>query len=83
MAQEVGSETERRRWEERKGREGGREGGEVLLVAAQQFHSQRDALMPRPWQDADESGIEGWLKYVLLVDIVVTVAGEDLQVERT
>lgn len=51
-----------------------------LLVTAQQLHSQGDAPVPSPRQDADESGVERRLEQVLLVDIVVAVAREDLEV---
>lgn len=70
----------RRFWKERKG--GGGLGGTWagLLVASQQLHSQGDAPVPRPRQDADESGIKRRLEQVLLVDIVIAVAGEDLEV---
>ncbi len=58
-----------------------REGG-VLLVAAQQLHSQGNAFMPRPRQDADESCVEGGLQHVLFVHVVVAVARENLQVKQ-
>lgn len=45
----------------------------VLLVTAQELHSQGYALVPLPWQDADVSAIEWWLKDVLFVNIVVAV----------
>lgn len=58
------------------------QGGGDLILAAQQLHSQCDALMPLPREHADKSGIERRVKYVLFVHIVITVAREDLQVER-
>lgn len=64
-----------------KEREREREGG-VLLVAAQQLHSQGNAFMPRPRQDADESCVEGGLQHVLFVHVVVAVARENLQVKQ-
>lgn len=54
--------------------------GTGLLIAAQQLHSQGDALVPRPRQDADQSGIEGRLEHILFVDVVVAVTREDLEV---
>lgn len=57
------------------------EGG-VLLIAAQQLHSQGNAFMPRPRQDADESCVEGGLQHVLFVHVVVAVARENLQVKQ-
>ncbi len=57
------------------------EGG-VLLIAAQQLHSQGNAFMPRPRQDADESCVEGGLEHVLFVHVVVAVTRENLQVKQ-
>lgn len=63
--------------------EGGREkevgGGATLLVTAQKLHSQGDVVMPLPRQDADISGVEGRLKDVLFVNVVVAVAWENLK----
>lgn len=64
----VGSIKEKERERERR----------VLLFAAQQLHSQGDAFMPRPRQDADESCIEWGLEHVIFVHVVVTVARENL-----
>ncbi len=66
---------------EEKERERDGEGG-VLLIAAQQLHSQGNAFMPRPRQDADESGVEGGLEHVLFVHVVVAVTRENLQVKQ-
>lgn len=68
----VGSIKEKERERERR----------VLLFAAQQLHSQGDAFMPRPRQDADESCVEGGLEHVIFVHVVVTVARENLQVKQ-
>lgn len=54
----------------------------ALLVTAQKLHSQGDALVPLPRQDADISAVEGGLKDVLFVNVVVAVAWEDLDRER-
>jgi len=54
----------------------------ALLVTAQQLHPQRDALVPLPRQDADVAAVERRLQEVLLVDVVVDVAREDLQGEQ-
>lgn len=53
----------------------------MLLVAAQKLHSQGDALVPLPRQDADVSAVERGLKDVLFVNVVVAVALEDLDRE--
>lgn len=52
-----------------------------LLIAAQQLHAQGDAVVPGHGQDADIAGVEGHVKHVLLVGVVVTVALEDLEEE--
>lgn len=67
---------------ERKRMREGRRRKRVLLIAAQQLHSQGNAFMPRPRQDADESCVEGGLKHVLFVHVVVAVARENLQVKQ-
>lgn len=50
----------------------------ALLVAAQKLHSQGDALVPLPRQDANISAVEWRLKDVLFVNVVVAIAWEDL-----
>lgn len=50
----------------------------VLLIAAQKFHSKGDVLVPLPRQEAHVSAVERRLEDVLLVNVVVTVAWEDL-----
>lgn len=50
-----------------------------LVVAAQQLHAQGDALVPLPGEHAHVPGVEGRLKDVLLVGVVVHVALEKLQ----
>lgn len=54
----------------------------MLLVTAQELHSQGDALVPLPRQNADISGVKRRLKDVLFVDVVVAVAWEDLDREQ-
>lgn len=54
---------------------------EVLLVTAQELHSQGDALVPLPWQDSNISPIERWFKDVLSVNVVIAVTWEDLDTE--
>lgn len=49
-----------------------------LLIASQKFHSQCDAVVPSLREDADKAGVEGHIKHVLLVRIVVMVALEYL-----
>ena len=65
---ERGEEVERRR----RRRWGGRYRA-ALLITAQQLHSQGDALVPLPWQNANVSGVERRLKDVLFVNVVVTI----------
>lgn len=55
---------------------------EVLLVTAQQLHSQGDALVPVPWQDAHISAVERRLKDVVFVNVVVAVTWKDLETEQ-
>lgn len=80
MEGSIKEEKERQRERESERRRAG--GGGVLLIAAQQLHSQGNAFMPRPRQDADESCVEGGLEHVLFVHVVVTVARENLQVKQ-
>lgn len=70
-------------------REGGRDeevekggAGPGLLVTAQKLHSQGDALVPLPRQDAHVAAVERRLKYVRFVNVVVAVAREDLHREE-
>lgn len=71
--------------EEEEVEQGGRgEGGSrtSLLVTAEKLDSQGDALVPLPRQDANISAVERRLKDVLFVNVVVTVAWEDLDREQ-
>lgn len=54
----------------------------VLLITAQELHPKGDALVPLPRQEADVSAVERRLEDVLLVDVVVAVAREDLERRR-
>lgn len=76
----LGEEREGRGWGEEVERGGGGGGGSgtTLLVTAKKLHSQGDALVPLPRQDADEAGVERRLEDILFVNVVVAVAGEDL-----
>lgn len=49
-----------------------------LIIAAQELHAQRDAVVPGHRQDAHKAGVEGRVEHVLLVQAVVTVPVEDL-----
>lgn len=49
-----------------------------LLVAAQQLHTQGNAVVPGHGQDADEAGVEGHVEHILLVRVVVAVTMKDL-----
>lgn len=49
-----------------------------LFIAAQQFHTQRDAPMPLPREDAKVSSVDWRIKDVLLVNIVIAVPRKNL-----
>lgn len=49
-----------------------------LIVTAKKLHTQSDAVVPGFWNDAHKPGIEGLIKHILLVRVVVTVALEYL-----
>lgn len=55
-------------------------GNVVLVVTAEQFHAEGDALVPLPGHDTYVAGVERRVKQVLLVSVVVNVALENLQV---
>lgn len=50
-----------------------------LFIAAQQFHTQRDAPMPLPREDTEVSSIDWRIKDVLLVDVVIAVSRKNLK----
>lgn len=62
-----------------KGGQEGQEEGAELFIAAQQFHTQRDAPMPLPREDAKVSSVDWRIKDVLLVDIVIAVSRKNLK----
>lgn len=49
-----------------------------LFITAQQLHAQRDAPVPLPREDADVSSVDGRIKDVLLVDVIVAVSWKNL-----
>lgn len=65
--------------EEKKGWEEGQEEVAELFIAAQQFHTQCDAPMPLPREDAKVSSVDWRIKDVLLVDVVIAVSRKNLK----